>query len=276
MSKIDQNLLEQWNMSANEYNRHVCKFPTHGIITTLLLSGVVNKPRLIVDFGCGPGNSTEIIADHFPSTTSIIGVDYSKKMIEIAKNRMTKHQNISYVVDNEGFLSVELKNVDLVFFSNSFFHLENKEKILQSFSKTLSRNGMLIFSMYESVFNSEITNIWPYSKNSDDSLFKDMLSILKERNIAYKKREEDREIFDNNSLEKLFLSEGYSIFLSGIIRTQRTPVERISFFSIPAVSKEIFPNIDIEIIKSIANEINPKDYTIQERIIYSFTAERIA
>jgi trans-aconitate 2-methyltransferase len=43
-------------------------------------------PRLVVDLGCGPGNSTELIARHWPDAT-VIGVDSSANMIAAARGR---------------------------------------------------------------------------------------------------------------------------------------------------------------------------------------------
>ncbi|HYL98960.1 MAG TPA: trans-aconitate 2-methyltransferase [Blastocatellia bacterium] len=44
----------------------------------------VNGPRRIIDLGCGPGNSTAVIADRWPDA-EITGLDSSPDMIESAK-----------------------------------------------------------------------------------------------------------------------------------------------------------------------------------------------
>ena len=43
--------------------------------------------RLVVDLGCGPGNSTEVLAARFPSAT-LVGVDTSPAMLEAARARL--------------------------------------------------------------------------------------------------------------------------------------------------------------------------------------------
>ncbi len=43
----------------------------------------VEKPKDIVDLGCGPGNSTQVLRDRWPGA-NILGVDYSYEMIEKA------------------------------------------------------------------------------------------------------------------------------------------------------------------------------------------------
>jgi len=43
--------------------------------------------RLAIDIGCGPGNSTELLAAHFPGA-AVSGFDNSADMIEAARNRL--------------------------------------------------------------------------------------------------------------------------------------------------------------------------------------------
>ncbi len=45
----------------------------------------VNKA---IDIGCGPGNSTELLATYFPKAKSISGIDSSADMIKAARERM--------------------------------------------------------------------------------------------------------------------------------------------------------------------------------------------
>jgi len=53
-----------------------------------LLSAVPDRaPKIAVDMGCGPGNSTEVLATQFPGA-AISGFDSSSDMIEAARKRM--------------------------------------------------------------------------------------------------------------------------------------------------------------------------------------------
>jgi trans-aconitate 2-methyltransferase len=56
-------------------------------------------PRIVkrmVDLGCGPGNSTEVLAGRFPEA-SLIGLDSSADMVAAAKKRLP---NLSFEVSN--------------------------------------------------------------------------------------------------------------------------------------------------------------------------------
>ncbi|NYT63188.1 trans-aconitate 2-methyltransferase [Alcaligenaceae bacterium] len=47
----------------------------------------VQQARIAVDLGCGPGNSTEVLAQRFPSA-SVSGIDSSSDMVATAKKRL--------------------------------------------------------------------------------------------------------------------------------------------------------------------------------------------
>jgi trans-aconitate 2-methyltransferase len=53
----------------------------------LLARVPVQKARRVVDLGCGPGNSTELLAKRFPEA-EIVGVDSSPDMLAAARERM--------------------------------------------------------------------------------------------------------------------------------------------------------------------------------------------
>jgi trans-aconitate 2-methyltransferase len=50
-----------------------------------------NNARSAVDLGCGPGNSTEVLAARFPEAV-ISGIDSSADMIESARKRLPAHR----------------------------------------------------------------------------------------------------------------------------------------------------------------------------------------
>jgi trans-aconitate 2-methyltransferase len=56
-------------------------------VRDLLAAVPTHNPRRTIDLGCGPGNSTEVLRDLFPSA-SVSGLDASTAMIEAARKRL--------------------------------------------------------------------------------------------------------------------------------------------------------------------------------------------
>ena len=57
----------------------------------LLARVPLTEAARVVDLGCGPGNSTELLVDRFPGAR-VVGVDNSPAMLESARKRMPKTQ----------------------------------------------------------------------------------------------------------------------------------------------------------------------------------------
>ncbi|WP_053151600.1 trans-aconitate 2-methyltransferase [Pseudomonas sp. P97.38] len=53
----------------------------------LLAAIATREARSVIDLGCGPGNSTELLVEHFPGAT-VRGLDSSGDMIEAARRRL--------------------------------------------------------------------------------------------------------------------------------------------------------------------------------------------
>ena len=47
----------------------------------------LQRPRLVVDLGCGPGNSTELLVERFPQS-EVVGLDSSPDMLRKARERL--------------------------------------------------------------------------------------------------------------------------------------------------------------------------------------------
>lgn len=98
------------------------------------------NPKKIIDIGCGPGNSTMALAEHF-SDADIIGVDSSPNMISAAK---LKYPNLKFdLCDVSKDVDKLEKNVDVVFSNACIQWISNHPKLLADLMTLLKPNGIL-------------------------------------------------------------------------------------------------------------------------------------
>lgn len=99
-------------------------------------------PRRVVDLGCGPGNSTELLIERFPDA-EVIGVDSSPDMLRQARERLP---NCTFV---EGDLKtwVPQEATDLLFGNAVFQWLPDHPKVLARLLTALSPGGVLAVQM---------------------------------------------------------------------------------------------------------------------------------
>lgn len=98
------------------------------------------NPQSIIDIGCGPGNSTAVLAEKFPNA-KILGIDNSENMIISAKKN---YPNIEFMLcDAEnGFADIERK-FDVVFSNACIQWIPNHKKLLNNMMSLLNKDGIL-------------------------------------------------------------------------------------------------------------------------------------
>lgn len=100
----------------------------------------INDPRRIIDIGCGPGNSTQVLAQRFPNAY-ILGVDSSSNMIETAKR---DYHNIDFnICDVNKDLSMIDNNFDIVFSNACIQWIPDHNQLLKNMMGLLKIGGIL-------------------------------------------------------------------------------------------------------------------------------------
>lgn len=102
----------------------------------------LTAPRRIVDLGCGPGNSTQVLRTRWPAA-EVIGVDKSQEMIQAAK---------ATYPDQEWLLSdvsqwMPSRPVDLVFSNAALQWLPDHDSLLRRLFSTVASGGALAFQI---------------------------------------------------------------------------------------------------------------------------------
>jgi trans-aconitate 2-methyltransferase len=99
----------------------------------------LNNPNVCVDIGCGPGNSTELLVNRFPST-SIVGLDQSPDMLAIRLRRVSFEQ-----VDLADWNPI--RSYDLIFANAVLQWLPDHEALFPRLASLLAGGGCLAVQM---------------------------------------------------------------------------------------------------------------------------------
>lgn len=108
-----------------------------------LLAGVpLDAPQHVVDLGCGPGNSTELLVQRFP-TARIIGTDTSQAMLATARQRLPQTRfELGDIAD-----WAPAEPVDLAYANASLQWVGDHERLLPRLLSALAPGGVLAVQM---------------------------------------------------------------------------------------------------------------------------------
>jgi trans-aconitate 2-methyltransferase len=108
----------------------------------LLAQVPLQRPRLVVDLGCGPGNSTELLVERFPQS-EVVGLDSSPDMLRKARERLPKCTFVE--ADIESWAADP--RADLLFANASFQWIPDHPQVLRRLLEALPAGGVLAVQM---------------------------------------------------------------------------------------------------------------------------------
>ena len=113
---------------------------------------------IVLDLGCGTGMLMEQVISE-DRMRQVIGLDISKKMIDIAKERI-KNKGELVVGDSEK-LPFEDLSFDLVYCNDSFHHYPNPKKVIEEVGRVLKYGGIFIIGdVYQPLIMRQIINFF--------------------------------------------------------------------------------------------------------------------
>ena len=98
----------------------------------------IANPRSIIDIGCGPGNSTQILVNRWPDS-EVVGLDNSATMIKKARNDYPKQK---WIVDHAENIDPDSK-YDLIFSNATLQWMPHHEILLPKFFNCVRRGGAI-------------------------------------------------------------------------------------------------------------------------------------
>jgi trans-aconitate 2-methyltransferase len=108
----------------------------------LLAQVPLQRPRLVVDLGCGPGNSTELLVERFPDS-EVVGLDSSPDMLRKARERLPHCRFIEADIATW----TPAPGTDLLFANAAFQWLPDHPHVLLRLLEALPAGGVLAVQM---------------------------------------------------------------------------------------------------------------------------------
>jgi 2-polyprenyl-3-methyl-5-hydroxy-6-metoxy-1,4-benzoquinol methylase len=134
-----------WDKLANRFDRQERGYKQAHIKTVENTKKYLKSSDHIIDYGCATGSTAFELADQ---VEHIQGIDYSSKMIEVAKRRTAelKIQNVDFTqttIFDKGF---EKGSFDVILAFGILHLLHNPRKAIQRINELLKPNGVFISS----------------------------------------------------------------------------------------------------------------------------------
>jgi len=134
----------------------------------LLARVPLRAPRLVVDLGCGPGNSTELLVERYPQS-AIVGLDSSPDMLRKARERLP---TCKFIEGDIATWEPELRT-DLLFANAVMQWLPDHPAILRRLLEKLPQGGVLAVQMPDNtrepalVFQGEVGRSGPWAEHPE-------------------------------------------------------------------------------------------------------------
>lgn len=121
------------------------------------------KSKDVLDLGCGYGWHCQYAVEQ--GATSVIGVDISEKMLQVARNKTDeKIQYLHLPIEDVNF---ENSTFDVVISSLTLHYIQSFEPIVKKVFSLLRTGGDFVFSVEHPVFTSCDRQDWIYDDNKE-------------------------------------------------------------------------------------------------------------
>jgi len=179
---------------AKEYEKRILSMPRTTVHNKLILQNIsFSSTTKICDLGCGSGNTIELLKK---KTKEITGIDGSKDMINICKERFFKNPNVKIKLASCDKTGLKADYFNYIIIKNVLHHVKDKKSLLKEARRILKPKGKIIlidryykniFSYYfreilELIFkfNTRLLGHFILSKEANSALLKNF-KILKEK-----------------------------------------------------------------------------------------------
>ena len=212
MDKNPQKIKEMFNEIAMNYdfNNNIISFGLHKKVKTSAIKHYKFLGKCL-DLCTGTGDIAELLSKN----CEVIGLDFSSKMLEIARK---KHPNITFIEGDCTNLPFEDNSFDVVTISFGLRNIENYDKALSEIFRVLKPNGKFLHLDFGK------TNI--LANFLYDIAIPKIVKLIYGKNLPYEYLIQSKKLFFNEKqLNNLFEKHGLKVlknknFLFGTISSQ--------------------------------------------------------
>ena len=122
------------------------------------------KEKRVLDLGCGYGWHCIYAMEN--GAASVVGIDISNKMLEVAKQK-TPFKEVEYrncAIEDIDFAE---ESFDVILSSLAFHYIEGFDALIKKLYRVLKPEGALIFTVEHPVFTAEGSQDWVYNTEGE-------------------------------------------------------------------------------------------------------------
>ncbi len=149
------------------------------------------KNKVVLDYGCGYGNSTQLISQ---SSDYVYGIDASDLMIQTAKKKFGHLKNIEFITNTSPYIPIKYKKIDIAYSNDLIEHLHPEDAIIhfKEIFRIIKTGGKYLFWTPGSKNGPYDCTSWFYPKgvgfksragHIKEYTFEEIISIL--RNVGF-------------------------------------------------------------------------------------------
>jgi trans-aconitate 2-methyltransferase len=159
----------EWDPQQYLQFEHERTQPSIDLVSRILFE----DPTTIIDIGCGPGNSTQILRKRWPRA-DIVGLDKSEKMIERARK---DHPGQTWITGDASMLETG-RQYDIVFSNAAIHWIPDHHLLIPQLFQIVKNNGILAIQvpanneapLYKTILNVARSSKWKAFTSECDEL----------------------------------------------------------------------------------------------------------
>jgi SAM-dependent methyltransferase len=215
--------------SALLYERFERKYGLFRDLTRRLAYACGIEPGMnVIDVGCGTGASSSMLAVMVAPKGRVTGVDFSRDMLDVARDRLKNIPNAEFILADAETLDECIDTpVDSVLFNATIFLIPATSRALESAHGILKKGGIVGMNYLTGIFDG----------GRDDGV--ELFRWAGDQALDFAPY--GRGIADMKSLPRLLEEVGFGHIREGTV-TERMPLEEVrDFYGIPAQSAGLYP-----------------------------------